>query len=741
MSQKPPLIFQHDSKDCGPSCLQMVHQFHGGRIAMTRMRDLCDLSLDGVSMHGLARAAEALHMDALATQAAPEALHNLPLPFIAHWLQDHFVVVYKMTAQKVFVADPEQGYVAYSHEDFLDRWLGQKIYGVVQTGKAQRADSGAVLVLSPDEGFADQPAEDPPKKPLIAWSDLRGKLGKDGLMVALAFPLTMAVTIALPLIMQRVIDQGILAENLNAVMLFLLGYLVLSLSHNVIGAVRDLLLLRIGANISIEIVHRFMQRLLSLHISFFERRSLGDLVQRQNDHRRIEQFLTTQSLPTFFAILTFIVFAIMLGVYDLGILALFSGFAALSVLWVEHFRKRRRSFDMQQFELEGIVQENTIEIMSAVVDLKSFGMTAQKGRFYRSLLRRRYDTTLRALRLDEMQNIGAVLLMDIGEIAALYLAGRAVIVSGGTLGEFVAVMYILGQMRGPLARMVPFFQSAQDAWLSLQRLQSLQQEPDEPTSLSGDTAFSAMPAQDLIFDNVSFRYNEMHEGFILKDLSFTVPHGQKTAIVGASGSGKTTLLKLISKFHPPTTGNITYGGLDLAKVSADLWRRRIGPVLQEGTIFNNTLAYNITLSHDAPNAANLDRVMKIANVAEFLELLPYKLLTTIGRSGWQLSSGQKQRVLIARALYRNPEILIFDEATSALDSNNEAEITENLADMVSNRTSIVISHRLSTINDADQVLVLKNGRIVEQGTHNALVQQRGQYFDLFYHQINSNYSS
>jgi ATP-binding cassette subfamily B protein len=715
----------------------MVHRHYGGHIPITEMRELCDLTIDGVSMQGLMTAAETLGFDVMAAPADARSLDSLPVPFIAHWLKEHFVVVYEVTPNRIRVADPEMGRVSYTRQAFLDRLLGTKMFGAVQRPDPGAGARGTVLLLSPGAGFLPQDGPPPRVPPMIRLRGLLGEVRRDLLWIALAFPAVMAVTIALPLIMQRVIDDGVSGRDVGALTLLLGGYLVLLVSRNVIGALRDLLLLKVGAHVSIEIVHRFMTRLLQLRIGFFERRSLGDLVQRQQDTHRIEQFLTTQSLPTFFSILTFVFFAVMLAYYSLTVLAVVALAAILTLVWISVFTRRRRAYDLQQFELEGLVQENAIEIMSAVTDLKSFGMERQKGRFYRSLLRRRYDTTLRALRLDEMQSTGALLLMDLGEIAALLLAGRQVIAGGGSLGTFVAVMYILGQLRGPLARMVPFSQTAQDAWLSFGRLQSLQQEATEPDSAPGDAVLDGMPPSDLHFDAVDFRYNPIHRADVLHGLSFAIRAGEKTAIVGASGSGKTTLLKLMGLFHRPTAGRIRYGGLDLADVSPAAWRRRIGQVFQEGTIFNTTLSYNITLSHDTPDAARLAQVTALANVDEFLPILPLGLATSVGRAGWQLSTGQKQRVLIARALYRDPEILILDEATSALDSNNEAEITRNLADIGAGRTSIVISHRLSTIRDADQIIVLERGRVAEIGRHDDLIARDGTYRALFRHQLGS----
>jgi ATP-binding cassette subfamily B protein len=538
------------------------------------------------------------------------------------------------------------------------------------------------------------------------------------------------------MIMQRVIDQGIVAHDFDLLALLLGGYLALLLSRNLVAALRDLALLHIGTRISIALVHGFMSHLLRLKMSFFERRSLGDLIQRQQDHRRIEQFLTTQSLPLFFSLVTFAIFGVMLAGYNVRVLGVVVVSAGLTILWTVHFRKYRRQFDQQQFEIEGVVQAQTVEIMSAVPDLKAFGMTGQKAKFYRSLLTRRYDTTLRALRLDEMQSIGAILLMDIGEIVALYLAGRMVIAGAGSLGDFVAIMYILGQLRGPLTRLVPFFQSAQDAWLSLGRLQSLGEEPNEPEAGPSDAHLAAMPASDINLNDVCFRYNHLHDSNVLDALNLTIPAGKVTAIVGESGSGKSTLIKLLARFHEPVSGQISYGGLALSDTSADAWRQRIGLVLQDGVIFNATLSYNVTLSHGDADPALLQRALDVANVSAFLDMLPLDIQTSIGRAGWQLSAGQQQRLLLARPLSRAPEILIFDEATSALDSNNEADITSGLATVFEGRTTIVISHRLSTIRNADQIIVLKVGRVSEVGDHGALVAKRGAYFEIFNRQLN-----
>lgn len=734
MNRPVPLVYQHDSKDCGPSCLQMLHQAHGGYIPITRMRDLCDLTIDGVSMAGIERAARALGMVTQAAKVTPDQLDSLPTPFIAHWLQEHFVVVVRVTPDSVRVADPELGWVTYGRKEFTDRWLGRKMFGEVERDPS--LTSGAVLMASPGPEFVtgEAPASESGLD-MVPLPELLKSNSRTVWAILLAFPVIAGVTVALPILMQRVIDDALAESDLGLLYVLLGGYLVLSISGSVIGALRDLALLRLGAMISLEIVQIFMTRLLRLRMRFFEIRSLGDLLQRQADRHRIEQFLTSHSLPTLFSLILFVIFAIMLGSYSLWVLACVLVAAALTLAWIVAIGRRRRRFDLQQFELEGLVQDNAVEIISAVRDLKALGKTGQKNRFFRSLLQRRFDTTFRAARLDEVQSIGALFLMEIGEIAGLIVAGTLVINGQTTVGAFVAILFILGQMRGPLSQMVPFFQAAQDAWLSLGRLKALQEETVEPDTAPADAEFAGLSAQDIQLSDVGFRYNPMHEREVLSDISLTIPAGQKTAIVGASGAGKSTLIKLLSKFHDPSRGVMSYGPQDLSDVSPEIWRARIGQVFQDGVIFNSTLRYNITLSHDEPDDERLKRCLQIANVDEFLGMLPQGLLTSIGRGGWQLSAGQKQRILIARALYPDPEILIFDEATSALDSNNEAQITTALANGLTGRTSIVISHRLSTIRDADQIIVMDQGRVVATGRHDDLVATSAVYRDLFAQQL------
>ena len=728
------LIYQHDSKDCGPSCLQMIHRAHGGHIPITQMRDLCDLTIDGVSMAGLERAATHLGLVTQAAQVAPTQLDDLPTPFIAHWLQEHFVVVVSVSADRIRVADPELGWVTYRRQDFIDRWLGRKMFGTMEADPTRK--TGAVLMAAPGANFVTADlAPQPAGPPFVPLKDVLRPNLRTVIAILCAFPLVIAFTVALPLIMQRVIDDGLEAGNLGLLHVLLGGYLVLSLSRNVIGALRDLALLKLGATISLEIVQVFMQQLLRLRMRFFEVRSLGDLLQRQTDHHRIERFLTAHSLPTFFSLIMFVIFAIMLGAYSLLVLACVLVAGALALGWIIMMGRRRRKYDLQQFELDGIVQDNAVEIISAVRDLKALGKTDQKNRFFRSLLRRRFDTTYKAAQLDELQGIGALFLMEVGEIAGMVVAGTLVIRGQASVGAFVAILFILGQMRGPLSRMVPFFQAAQDAWLSLGRLQALRDEEIEPEAGRDDARFASLTGQDIHLLGVGFKYNPMHSNHVLSDLDLVIPAGKKTAIVGASGAGKSTLLKLLSKFHDPTSGEILYGDQDLAHVTPALWRQRIGQVFQDGVIFNNTMRYNITLSHDDPDADLIASCLAIAQVDEFLPMMPQRLMTSIGRGGWQLSAGQKQRILIARALYSDPEILIFDEATSALDSHNEALITDRLNQSFADRTSIVISHRLATIRDASQIVLMENGRIAAVGTHDELIARVPGYQTLFGRQI------
>lgn len=729
-------VFQHDSKDCGPTCLQMVHRHFGGHIPITHMRELCDLNIDGVSIEGLNRAAEELGFDALPCKISAANLETLPTPFISHWNQDHFVVVVSVENGKVRVADPALGLRNYSIDEFVKNWLGYREFGELKTVSNPNTAQGAVLLLEPGDEFKiNRPKVQTLSTRLAKLSPYFAGTARDSVLIGLLFPLLLAITFALPFLMRRAIDEGVQISDFPAFVWFMTGYLTLLLSRNLFGAIRDILLMKFGARISIQILNNFISRLVHLTVSFFEKRSLGDLVQRQTDNQRIESFLTLQSLPTFFALLSFLVFAVVLALFNPLILLVYFAFSGGAISWISYFSRKRRALDFEQFEIDGVVQDNTIEIMSSVYDLKSFNIEQQKSKFYHSLLNRRFDVSVRAKYLDEYQRFGSVLFLDMAEVLTLVLAGLAAIQGQSSLGEFIAIMFILGQMRNPVERLVPFIQSAQDAWLSLQRLQALNEEAAEATNSPLDSTLRDQRNGAIILENVCFQYNRLHETEILSGLNFTIPPGKKTAIVGASGSGKSTLVKLLTKFHEPTKGCIKYAGIDLSGVSPGHWRQRIGQVYQDGIVFNTTLGYNITLSHADPDPARLERAIEVANVGEFLADFPMGLKTSIGRGGWLLSAGQKQRVLIARAIYRDPEILIFDEATSALDSENEDAISVNLSAAFADRTAIIIAHRLSTILDADQIVVLEKGSVVEVGTHPDLSKPGSRYFELFRTQI------
>lgn len=724
------LIYQHDSKDCGPTCLQMVHMYFGGRIPISQMRTLCDLTIDGVSMLGMVHAAESLGLDAHPMLVQLESIGSLPTPFIAHWLDDHFVVVTDVSATQVRVVDPELGHVTYLRQDFVDRWTGTKEYGELKTDHSRTR--GAVLLVQPSDSFVPQTdTADIFDNKFLGPDELLSGNGRQVFWIMVAFPAIMATVIALPIMMKAMIDEGIGAGDVALLQILLLGYLVLSLSKNIIGGIRDLLLARLGANISIKIANRFMQLLLNLRMNFFDRRSLGDLLQRQQDHHRVEVFLTAHSLPALFSLLTLLIFAVMLGFFNLTVLAVFSFFAGFSVWWLVIFAKRRRPLDQQRFEVEGIVQDNAVEIISSVRDLKAFNKTDQKIAFFDQLLRRRYETVYRSARLDEMQNIGASVLLEFGEIAALAVIGLAVASDKASLGSFFAVLFIVGQMRGPLGQAVPFFQAAQDANLSYGRLTSLTHEDEEPHAMAGDASFQQTENLSISLHSVSFRYNPIHQRNILTDLSCQIPAGKRTAIVGESGAGKSTLIKLLTKFYEPSDGQIMYGDQDLGGISGHAWRERVCNVFQDGVIFNSTLSYNIALSHSIDDPEKLAKVLEAANVNAFLEQFPNGLVTSVGRGGWQLSEGQKQRVLIARALYRNPEIFIFDEATSALDVQNEQAIIANLERVFADRTSIVISHRWETIRNADQVILLHKGRVAASGSMDSVMHNSEEFRRIF----------
>lgn len=725
MFKKFPFYKQLDAMDCGATCLRMIAQYHGRRYSLAYLRELTFLDREGVSLMGISDAAEELGMHSLGVKLPYERLtDDIPLPCIAHWRQNHFIVVIEATDKHVWVADPAAGKFKISKAEFLDGWLSNKVDG---------EEIGILLLLETTPDFFQREGEQIDKSNFgYLWSYLRN-YKKLIAQLILGILFISGLQLVFPFLMQSIVDIGIRNNDANFVILILVAHSVLFISQTAAEFIRSWILLHIGARVNISLISDFLIKMMKLPVRFFDTKMTGDLLQRIQDNKRVERFLSATTLETLFSLLTFIIFGFVLAYYDVAIFTIFSVATILYMIWVVVFLKVRRELDYKQFDQMSANQSNLIQLIGGIKDLKLHNAEKQKRWQWERIQAKLFRISMSYLRVDQIQRSGATFINESKNILVSFLAAKAVIDGNMTLGMMLAVQYIIGQLNGPVQQIVRFIHAAQDAKISLERMNEIHMRENEEDVTQKITILPE--TGDLSLENVSFQYGGPHSPKVLKNVSINIPKGKQTAIVGTSGSGKTTILKLLMSFYPPTEGEVRLGDVSLKNLLNKLWRDKVGVVMQEGFIFSDTIAHNIALGDEIVDRRKLLEAVKVANFQSFIESLPLGYNTKVGQDGMGLSQGQKQRLLIARAVYKNPEYILFDEATNALDAYNELIIMENLEEFFAGRTVVVVAHRLSTVKNADNIIVLEDGEVIEQGTHIQLTQQKGAYFHLVKNQL------
>lgn len=719
-----PVYRQHDAADCGPTCVRMIARYYGKSVSAQLLRERCAVSRLGVSLRGISSAAESIGFRTLAARVPYDVLvKQVPLPCIAHWQQNHFVVVYRATRRSVWVADPSLGAVKYTRDEFLAGWLPADGTG------------GIVLLLEPTPALQREEAE-PASRPrgLAFVTSYLARYTRYIVQLVLGVFFACVLNLIFPFLTQAIVDVGIANQDLGFVYTVLLAHVMLFVSQMSVEFLQSWLLLHISARVNIAIVSDFLAKLMQLPLPFFEARTAGDLLQRVDDHRRIEHALTTSSLGVLLALLNLVMFSIVLLMYSVKIFAVFAGGTLLALGWLVLFLRARRALDMQRFARTAENRGRLIQIILGLPELKLNNAERLKRWEWEHGQAALFKLNVRALSLAQIQNAGVLFILKAKDIAVTFLAAMLVIDGRISLGMMLAIQYIVGQLSAPLEQFMRFIHTAQDAALSAERLGEIQTLPNEEQPPDELSAAAAAQSASLVIDHLTFRYHPEAEP-VLRDISFTIPHGKVTALVGASGSGKTTLLKLLLKMYEPTSGEIRLGDTRLKHIPASLWRARCGVVLQDGRLFSDTIARNIALGDDTPDVERVLAAARIAAIHDDIQQLPLGYNTKVGPDGHGLSQGQTQRLLIARAVYRQPAYLMLDEATSALDADNERQIIEQLRAFCAGRTVLVIAHRLSTVQHADQVIVLARGAIAERGTHDELVAARGVYYQLVRNQL------
>ena len=727
---KFPFYMQLDGMDCGPSCLRMIAKYYGRSFSVQQLREKSYILKTGVNLLGLSEAAESIGLRSTCVRTSIQKLkEQAKLPCIIHWNQEHFVVLYKISTKKdkwfFHIADPAHGLLKYEEQEFKNCWIA-----TVQDGN----EKGVAMLLETTPQFYE--AEAIKYEKMSIWFLLKYVKPYHSMIRQLIIGLLIGslLQLVLPFLTQSIVDQGIGHRKLNFIQLVLIAQLVLVISRTLIDVIRRTILLHISTRVNVSLISDFLTKLMKLPMRFFDSKLTGDLIRRIEDHKQIESFLTQSVLNILFAAITVFIFGIVLAVYNIKIFLVFLVFSILYISWVRLFMKKRADLNRKNFQQMSLYQTNLMQLIYGMQDIKLLGCERQKRWEWENIQASLFQINIRSLNLGQWQQVGAVLINEVKNILITVLSAVAVLNGHITLGVMLSIQYIIGQMQGPIEQFVSFMQQEQDAQMSLERLGEIHGQADEEQSDQNDVA-ELDSSSSLAFRNVSFTYGSEKSKRVIQDLSLDIPVGKTTAIVGLSGSGKTTMIKLMLGFYPPTEGDVMLGNHSLKHISFREWRKHCGVVMQEGYIFNDTIANNIAEGYDEVDKERLLYSVRMANIQEYIEGLPLRYNTKIGNAGQGLSQGQKQRILIARAIYRNPEYIFFDEATNALDTNNERVIQENMKQFFTGKTVVIVAHRLSTVRDADQIVVLKQGQIVEKGTHVELVALQGDYYNLVKNQL------
>lgn len=710
--------------DCGATCLRMILKYHGQLVSIHKIRKLCQTTKNGVNLLGISEAAEKLQMRTLGVRLKLDQLDEIELPSILHWNQNHFVVLYKISRAKYYIADPAGGLITMDRREFSQNWFANK-----------ELHEGLSLILSPTPNFYNLDNEE--AEPSLEWGKVFVYFTKyRSLFIQLFFGMLLGTVLQLvtPFLTQSIVDIGVNSKNLNFINLILIAQLMLFVGETSVSFIRSWIMLHISTRANISIITDLLIKLMRLRMDFFDIKTHGDIMQRMNDQQRIENFLTGNTLSTLFSLMNMLIFGVLLIIYDKIIFLIFLSSTILYFLWMLLFMKYRKKLDYQNFKISSENQTYTVEMIQSIRDIKLNNSEKQKRWVWESIQAKLFKLKVKGLTLSQYQSIGAIAINQSKGILITYLCARSVIQGEITLGGMMAIQYIVGMVSSPVSYLLGFMQSYQDAKISLERLNEIYNS-DEEESIDVDYA-NELPSNNTIeIRNLTFRYYGAGNEPIFNDLSLTFPQHKTTAIVGLSGSGKTTILKLLMRFYDFEKGEILVGGKKIDTISQHAWREACGMVMQENHIFADTIERNIAVGDEFPDAGRIQDAIRISNLQEFIEEQPFGLNTKIGTAGRGVSQGQRQRLLIARAVYKNPNYIFLDEATNSLDANNEKAIIDNLNSFFKEKTVIIVAHRLSTVTHADNIIVLEKGKIVEQGKHADLISNRGQYYLLIKNQL------
>ncbi len=731
--------------DCGATCLRMVAKQYGQDYSINKLRRICETSKQGVSLYAISNAAESIGLNTLGVKAKAEDLHEVPMPCILHWNNSHFVVLHKIKRSKsnfhksqYIIADPgTDGIMTIDHDTFREMWHGRE------------NTEGTALLLEPTPAFYQSNEEDSQKaNAKVTWTTLLSYLMQHRryfFQVVLGLGAASLFQLLIPFLTQGIVDRGVNMQDLNFVYIALIAQFVLMLARTIVDFSRQGILLYISTKINLSLLTDFWKKLMRLPISYFDTKQTGDIMQRIGDQHLIEKFLTGNSINILFALLNLLVYSFVMVLYSVPVFLIFATGSILYILWISLFLKARRKLNYKHFALASRENSATLEMVQGMQEIKLHNAETPFRWKWENMQRSLFGIGFKNLTLNQIQSAGALFINDGKNLLVTGIVATAVIKGELTLGAMLAIQYILGALNNPVQQFIGFVQEFQDAKISLERLNEIHAEQDEPQPELADNKTNGNAEIGINIQNLTFGYYSGEDERVLKNINLEIPAGKVTAIVGMSGSGKTTMLKILQKFYDEKyKGSIKISGLsdtntlsdqELKQIVPKAWRDKVGSVMQDGYIFNDTIAGNIAVGVEEPERERLEYAAEIANIKEFVNQLPLGFHTKIGMEGTGISMGQRQRILIARAIYKNPELILFDEATNSLDANNEKVILENLDAFFKGRTVVVVAHRLSTVKNADKIVVMENGDIAEEGTHEELTSAKGKYYELVKNQL------
>lgn len=724
---KFPHYKQLEQRDCGPTCIKIIAKYFGRVISISQIRQLSETTRSGSSLLGLSDAAESLGLHSRGVKLSFNKLKNdVALPCVAHWGQNHFVVIYKIKRNHIYISDPGRGKLKLRTDEFLAGWVGPN--------SALEDKDGIVLLLEPSNKFFQKEGDPENTNDLLFLFQYVLKYKPFLIQLFLGVVVASLLQLIFPFLTQSIIDVGIQNQDMNFIYIVLLAQLFLFIGRTTIELTRAWIMLHLSTRINISLVSDFFIKLMKLPISYFDTKMTGDIMLKIADHKRIQTFLTDTSLNVIFAFFNLVIFSLVLGWYNSTILLMFVVGSISYVGWILIFQARRKKIDQLRFRTSSRESSKVIELVNGMQEIKLYNAERIKRWGWENIQAQLFTIEKKHLAIETGQLSGSAFINEIKNILITVFSASLVVSGQLTLGMLLAISYILGQLNSPLSQLVNFIHNFQDARISLERLLEVHNLEDE--SHLEHSKISNLPNKYSIeLTDVTFRYSK-YSAPVLNSLNLLIPQKKITAIVGSSGSGKTTLMKVILQFYKPESGVIKLGSNHLGNVQESAYREICGTVMQEGYLFNDTIANNIAVKDNANiNWQKLFEACEMANISEFIESLPEGYSSMVGMEGLGISTGQRQRIMIARAIYKNPKILFFDEATSSLDATNEAIIDKNLESFIKQRTTVIIAHRLSTVKNADQIVVMSEGRIVEVGNHSQLIEFEGAYFDLVKNQL------